>query len=137
MMIFLLLFAFMCIVSLVDVSDRFLDNESEHILYCDDSEPVVSEDATPAEDTKESESVTDASEEKQAHANANNETSSAQPERQSTADSHQHKQTDLEALDDLDDEDEDEVAGSASSVSKQLIDEGVDEVLKMYNGGSL
>ena len=39
--------------------------------------------------------------------------------------------------DDDDDDDEDEVAGSASSISKQLIDEGVDEVLKMYNGGSL
>lgn len=137
MMIFLLLFAFMCIVSLVDVSDRFLDIESEHILYCDDSEPVVSDAATSAADTKESESVTDTSMEKQAHADVNNETFNAQPERQSTADSHQHKQTDLEALDDLDDDDEDEVADSASSVSKQLIDEGVDEVLKMYNGGSL
>lgn len=145
-MILILLFAAACIISFIDLSDRYLDAETASMLYCDE----VSSDNTEKDSVvKDADGNDNTTESFTATANDTvNETeeilSQKQTATQGDVDSafagalDSLKGTDnqvLRELDNLDDE-EDEVPQSSSYLNKEEIDASVQAILESYNGGA-
>lgn len=145
-MILILLFATACIISFIDLSDRYLDAETTSMLYCDEVSSDNTEkdsavkDAEGDDNTTESFTVTTD--------DTVNETEEILSQKQTTTQEDVDsafagaldslKGTDnqvLRELDNLDDE-EDEVPQSSSYLNKEEIDASVQAILESYNGGA-